>query len=300
VLQRVWGEVGKDNMSIIAAGCAFYALLALFPAITALVAIYGLVADPAIIEQQISTLGAVMPKEAVDLLNVQAHAVAATGPTKLSWGAALALLLALYGATSGVKTLFEALNIAYEQEERRGFLRLNLAAFAFTLAAVVGVATAIAVIVGVPAALRFLPLGPLAAWAVRIVSWLLLAALVVVGIGLLYRFGPSRAPARWRWITPGSLAAAGLWLAASVAFSFYAARFGAYNQTYGALGGVIILLVWLWLGAFAVLLGAELNAELELQTGGDTTTGAPLPKGERDAYVADHTAAERAADPPAR
>jgi membrane protein len=156
------------------------------------------------------------------------------------------------------------------------------------------------VIVGVPAALRFLPLGPLAAWAVRIVSWLTLAALVVVGIGLLYRFGPSRAPARWRWITPGSLAAAGLWLAASVAFSFYAARFGAYNQTYGALGGVIILLVWLWLGAFAVLLGAELNAELELQTGGDTTTGAPLPKGERDAYVADHTAAERAADPPAR
>jgi membrane protein len=300
VLKRVVDRTSRDDMTIIAAGCAFYALLGLFPGITALVSIYGLLADPAAIERQLAGLASVVPKEAVDLIAGQAHAVAAAGRTALGWGAALALLLALYGATSGVKTLFEALNIAYEQEERRGFLRLNLAAFAFTLAAVVGVATAIAVIVGVPAALRFLPLGPLAAWAVRIVSWLILAALVVVGIGLLYRFGPSRAPARWRWITPGSLAAAGLWLAASVAFSFYAARFGAYNQTYGALGGVIILLVWLWLGAFAVLLGAELNAELELQAGGDTTTGAPLPKGERDAYVADHTAAERAADPPAR
>ena len=266
MLQRVWGEIGKDNMSIIAAGCAFYALLALFPAITALVAIYGLVADPAIIEQQISTLGAVMPKEAVDLLNVQAHAVAATGPTKLSWGAALALLLALYGATSGVKTLFEALNVAYEEDETRSFLRLNLTAFGFTVVAVIGVAVMIAVIVGLPVVLDYLPLGPLGEWLVRIGSWILLFALVLLGLALLYRFGPSRAPASWRWVTPGSLLATTLWLAASMAFSLYVGKFAAYNQTYGTLGGVVVLLMWLYISAFVILLGAELNAEAELQT----------------------------------
>jgi len=293
VLQRVWGEVGKDNMSIIAAGCAFYALLALFPAITALVAIYGLVADPAIIEQQISTLGAVMPKEAVDLLNVQAHAVAATGPTKLSWGAALALLLALYGATSGVKTLFEALNVAYEEDETRSFVRLNLTAFAFTVVAVIGVAVMIAMIVGLPTVLDYLPLGQLGEWLVRIGSWVLLFALVLLGLALLYRFGPSRAPASWRWLTPGSLLATTLWLAASVAFSLYVGKFAAYNQTYGTLGGVVVLLMWLYISAFVILLGAELNAEAELQTKEDTTTGPPAPMGSRQAYAADHTAAQR-------
>lgn len=293
VLRRVWDEVGKDNMSIIAAGCAFYALLALFPAITALVAIYGLVADPATIEQQISGLNSVVPKEAVDLLNAQAHAVAATGPTKLSWGAALALLVALYSATSGVKTLFEALNIAYEEQERRSLLRLNLTAFVFTVVAVIGVASMIALIVGLPAMLAYLPLGPLGEWLVRVGSWMLAMALVLLGLALLYRFGPSRAPARWRWITPGSLAAAGLWLAASMAFSFYVAKFASYNQTYGTLGGVVILLMWLFISGFVVLLGAELNAEAELQTKRDTTTGMPRPIGSRRAYVADHTATGR-------
>ena len=179
VLKRVWDEVGKDNMSIIAAGCGFYALLSLFPAITALVAIYGLVADPATIEQQLSGLGGVVPQEAVTLLIAQAHAVAATGPTKLGWGAALALALALYSATSGVKTLFEALNIAYEEQESRSFLRLNLIALVFTIAAVIGIAVMIAVIVGLPVVLDYLPLGPLGEWLVRIGTWLLLAATVL-------------------------------------------------------------------------------------------------------------------------
>ena len=292
VLKRVWDEVGKDNMSIIAAGCGFYALLSLFPAITALVAIYGLVADPATIEQQLSGLGGVVPQEAVTLLIAQAHAVAATGPTKLGWGAALALALALYSATSGVKTLFEALNIAYEEQETRSFLRLNLTALVFTIAAVIGIAVMIAVIVGLPVVLDYLPLGPLGEWLVRIGSWLLLAASILCGLALLYRFGPSRASARWRWITPGSLAAATLWLAGSLAFSLYVTRFAAYNQTYGALGGVVVLLMWLYISAFVILLGAELNSELELQTEQDTTTGAPEPMGRRQAYVADHTAAQ--------
>ena len=293
VLRRVWDEIGKDNMSIIAAGCAFYALLALFPAITALVAIYGIVADPGTIEQQISALGGVVPKEALDLLNTQAHAVAAAGPTKLGRGAALALLIALYSATSGVKTLFEALNIAYEEEETRSFLRLNISAFGFTVVAVIGVAAAIAVIVGLPVLLAYLPLGPLGEWLARIGFWILLVAMLLCGLALLYRFGPSRAPANWRWVTPGSLTAATLWLASSVAFSLYVAKFATYNQTYGTLGGVVILLIWLYISAFVILLGAELNAEAELQTQRDTTTGPPMPMGRRQAYVADHTPEQR-------
>jgi membrane protein len=290
VLKRVWAEIGRDNMSIIAAGCGFYALLALFPAITALVAIYGIMADPGTIERQVSALSSIVPQAAVDLIGTQAHAVAATGATKLSWSAALALLLALYGATSGVKTLFEALNIAYEEQETRSFVRLNLTAFLFTLVAIVGVALMIALIVGMPLAIDYLPLGPLGSWLVRIGSWALLAALLLLGVALLYRYGPSRAPARWRWVTPGSLVAGGLWLIGSMAFSLYVARFAAYNETYGALGGVVILLMWLYISAFAILVGAEVNAELELETARDTTTGAPEPMGRRKAYVADHTA----------
>jgi membrane protein len=290
VLKRVWDEIGRDNMSIIAAGCGFYALLALFPAITALVAIYGIVADPNTIEQQVSALSAVVPPAAVELIGTQALAVAATGATRLTCGAAIALLLALYSATSGMKTLFQALNIAYEEEETRSFVRFNLTAFLFTLVAIVGIAVMIALIVGMPLLIGRLPFGSLGTWLVRIGSWLLLGALLLLGVALLYRFGPSRAPARWRWITPGSLAAVGLWLLGSLAFSLYVGRFAAYNETYGALGSVVILLMWLYISAFSILLGAELNAELELETARDTTTGAPQPIGRRKAYVADHTA----------
>jgi membrane protein len=299
VLKRVMAETSADNMSIIAAGCAFYALLALFPAITALLSIYGLVVDPATIERQLSGIADVAPKEAFDIIQGQAHQVASGGRTALGWSAGLAILLALYSAASGVKTLFEALNIAYEQEESRGFVRLNAVALLFTLAAIVGLPIGLAVIVGVPAVLHALPLGPATEWLIRIVSWVILLAIVVGGLAVVYRFGPARAPARLRWLTPGSMAAAVLWLLASLAFSYYAAHFGSYNQTYGALGGVIILLMWLWISAYVILLGAELNSELELQTARDTTTGQPRPEGERGAYAADHTAGERAADPAA-
>ncbi|MEK0082520.1 YihY/virulence factor BrkB family protein [Benzoatithermus flavus] len=293
VVQRVWAEIGKDNMTIIAAGCAFYAMLALFPAITALVSIYGLVADPAAIEQHIGTLQGVLPQEAAKLIVDQMHSVASTTTGALGWSAALAILLALYSASSGVKTLFTALNVAYEEEEDRSFLRFNLTALVFTFLAIVSIIIGLGIIVGVPAVLAYLPLGPFAEWGVRIASWLVLLALVIVGLAMIYRFGPSRAPANWRWLTPGSITAAVLWLLASAAFSFYAAHFGSYNKTYGALAGVIILLMWLYISAFVILLGAELNAELELQTEKDTTTGRPEPMGERQAYVADHVVGGR-------
>lgn len=301
VLWRVKDEVSRDNMSIVAAGCAFYALLALFPAITAMVSAYGLIADPADVERHMQALAGVVPGDAFAIIRDQTHAVAAQGETALGWGAALALVLALYSASAGVQTLFTALNIAYEEEETRGFLSFYLTCFAFTLAAIVGVSAALAILVGVPAVLDYLPLGPAGEWVVRIVSFLLLFALVAGGIAAIYRFGPARSPASWRWLTPGSIAATTLWVLASAAFSYYAANFAGYNETYGTLGGVIVLLMWLWISAYVVLLGAELNSELELQTAADTTTGHPRPEGQRGAYVADHTPAHRdASAEPAR
>lgn len=293
VARRVWKEVGEDKMTLVAAGCAFYALLALFPAITAIVSVYGLVSDPAMVEQQVARLGEFVPSQVVQLVTTQAHEVAAAGSSRLSTSAALALLFALYTATSGIKALFEALNIAYEEKEDRGLVRLNLVAFGITVGIVIGIALMIAVIVGVPVVLGYLPLGPLGGWAVRIGSWLLLFVFILIGVSTLYRFGPSRAPARWWWVTPGSLAATVLWLAGSLGFSFYVANFADYNGTYGALGGVVVLLLWLFISAFSLLLGAELNAELELQTRRDTTTGAPEPMGHRQAMVADTTADRR-------
>lgn len=293
VVLRVWHQLEEDNMAIVAAGCAFYAMLALFPAITALVSIYGLVADPAEVERQVEAMRGVLPQEAVELIATQARQVASGSSGTLGWSAVIALVIALYSASSGVKTLFTALCIAYEEKETRSFVRFNVMALVFTFLAILGVIAGLVVIIGVPAVLGYLPLGPLSAWAVQIASWLVLLTLVIGGLAMLYRYGPSRAPARWRWITPGSLVATGLWIAASAAFSWYAANFGSYNQTYGALGGVIILLFWLFISAYVILIGAELNAELELQTERDTTTGPELPMGRRNAYAADHTATSR-------
>lgn len=293
VLWRVKDETLRDNVSMAAAGCAFFGLLSLFPAITALVSVYGLAFDPAQVEQQLAVLHDVVPIEAMAIIEGQARAVASSGRTALGWSAALALLIAFYSATSAVKTSFAALNIAYEEEETRSFIRLNLTAAAFTLAAMMAVPTGLAVILGLPTLMSYLPLGPFALVAIPIGSFTLLLMLVVAALSIVYRFGPSRAPAHWRWLSPGAMLAAGLWLAASAGFSIYVARFGSYNQTYGALAGVVILLLWLYISAFVVLLGAELNAELELQTEADSTTGPPRPMGERDAFVADNSPASR-------
>jgi membrane protein len=291
VLRRVANEAISDEVGMAAASCGFYALLALFPAISVAISLYGLVADPLTVAGQLEGLRGVLPASTFDLIAARVHDLAATGPTKLSWGLALGLAVALWSAMNGTKAIISALNVAYEERERRGFLRLNLVALLFTLGGILGVVLALAVIVVVPAALAFAWPGPLAAAAVRACSFGLLLGFVMLGLALLYRFAPSRAGARWRWITPGSLLAAGLWLAASLAFSFYVGNFGAYDAAYGALGGVVVALLWFYLSAYAVILGAELNAELELQTRRDTTTAPVRPMGERGAFVADHLAA---------
>lgn len=290
VLRRVWGEAFSDRISIMAAGCAFYALLALFPAISVLISLYGLWFDPTALEAQLEGARTLLPATAYDLVAQRVHALAAKGTTTLTWGVALGVLFALWSASAGTKALIVSLNAAYEEKEKRSLVRYQLTALLFTLCGVVGVAVALAVIVGLPALLQLGWLGPMAQLATSAVSYLLLVGFIMLGLALLYRFAPSRREAHWRWVTPGSAVAAGLWLLASFLFSFYVANFASYDSMYGSLGAVVAALFWFYISAFVVMLGAELNAELELQTKRDTTAGRERPMGQRGAYVADHVA----------
>jgi membrane protein len=253
-----------------------------------LVSIWGLVADPAQVQQQFAAVGQIVPADAWRLLDGQLRSVAASSPRALGWGVALGILVALWSAGAGVRALITALNIAYGEADTRGFIKLYAIGFLLTLGLIGAAVLALLVIVAVPVVLHFLPLGSFANAAIRVLTWLLLTGLVIAGLALLYRYGPSRSDARLRWVTWGAVAATVLWLVASLLFQIYVANFANYSATYGSLGAVIALLMWFWVSAFVVLLGAELNAEMEHQTRKDSTTGPPEPLGERGAYVADH------------
>jgi len=287
VLRRVKQQLKEDRLSIIAAGVAFYALLAVFPSLLAVVAIYGLVADPVEIERQANAMRSMMPAQAADMLLRQLQGLIATDRGALGFGAIVGILLALWSASAGVRTLMEALNVAYDEKERRGFLRFYSTALFLTLAGIVAVIVAIGIVVAVPIVLGFLGLDSVVDAILRYARWPLVAVFVMFGLAVLYRYGPSRDEPRWRWVSWGAAIATTLWLAGSAAFSLYVTRFGNYNETYGSAAAVVILLMWLLLSAYAVLIGAEINAELERQTTRDTTEGSEKPLGKRGAYAAD-------------
>lgn len=292
ILLRAKDELTDDHVSVVAAGVAFFGLLATFPAIAAIIALAGLFADPLTIVGQIDSWTAGLPSDAAGIFQDQARKVASAPDRSLGWAALLSIVLALYGAAKGMKTLMEGMNIAYDETETRGFIKLNAVALMLTLLLIIGLLIAIAFLLGVPAWLELVGLGAAAETIVAWGRWPILAMVAIFGLSLLYRFGPSREDPKWRWITPGSTLAIVIWIAGSAGFSWYAQNFGSYNETYGALGGVIVLLTWLWLSAYIVLLGAELNSEMEHQTNLDTTTGPSEPMGERGAVKAD-TVAER-------
>ncbi|MCV0397616.1 MAG: YihY/virulence factor BrkB family protein [Rhizobiaceae bacterium] len=290
ILKRVYSESQEDRVMLVAAGGAFYLLLALFPALAAFVSLYGFVADPTTIADQIAFLGGLLPRGGLEIIEAQLDALASQDPDRLSLGFAIGLAVALWSANTGVKTLFDAMNIAYEEPERRSFLKLNLASGMFTLAAMlIGVLMLLAVGI-VPAVLAFLRLDAWAEVLIWLGRWPLLLVFIVTGISLLYRFGPNREPANWRWLSPGAVVATLVWIACSIGFSWYLQNFANYNATYGSLGAVIGFMIWTWLSVLILLIGAELNAEMERQTARDTTTGEPKPMGERGAYVADTVA----------
>jgi membrane protein len=289
VVRRVIRELSDDQLSIIAAGVSFYGLLAIFPAIAAFVTLYGLIAEPATVERELGPLREVVPPAAYGILAGQLRAVASQEQSSLSLGLVFGLAVTLWSAMAGIKTIIIALNIAYEEKEQRSFVKLNLLALFFTLGGMVFMVLSLFAIAAIPAIVEFLavpePLAGILLW----VRWLAMALLAVIALALIYRFGPSRRPARWHWIVPGAILAALLLVAGSIAFSFYVANFADYNATFGSLGAVVILLMWFFLSGYAVGLGAELNAELERQTQRDTTVGPAKPPGSRGAYVADHS-----------
>lgn len=288
VAWRVKGEIKRDRVPLAAAGVAFYAMLALFPALTALLSLYGLVADPQQAGQQIQNLTGTLGGGAGDLIADQVQAITAASQGALSLGLAVSVLAALWAASSGMNGLMEALTLAHDEEETRGFVKRRAIALVLTILAMVFVALALASIVVVPLVIGALGWGAVGEWAIRILRWPIVAVFLLVALATVYRYAPNRDKPEWRWVSWGAVIAMVLWVLASLGFSFYVQNFGNYNETYGALGGVIVLLLWLFLSSFVVLLGAEINAEMEHQTRHDTTAGAPQPMGRRGAHVADH------------
>ncbi|MFS2014912.1 YihY/virulence factor BrkB family protein [Azospirillum sp. CT11-132] len=298
ILLRVWDEQSKDNVSMLAAGVAYYALLAIFPAVAALVSIYGLVADPSMIETQLNQLGSLLPPDALSIVSDQARKVATAPSQGLGFGLIFGLLLTLWSASRGTNSMVTALNIAYGEKETRGFLKLAMLSMGLTVAGLLFVILAMALIVAVPAAIAIVglqdtPIGRIASLA----RWPILAVTIMLALAVFYRYAPDRREPRWRWVTWGSAVATVVWLLGSLGFSVYVSNFGSYNETYGSVGAVVILLLWFNLTSYVVLMGAELNAEIEHQTARDTTDRdgrASRPMGRRDAYVAD-TVGERKA-----
>ncbi|MCC0808301.1 YihY/virulence factor BrkB family protein [Methylobacterium sp. W2] len=288
--KRLFQEFGNDRVLLVAAGVTFYAILALFPAIGALVSIYGLVADPATINEQLAALQGVMPGGALDIVGEQVKRIAAKGGGTLGFTAAFGILVSIWSANGGMKAIFDALNIVYDEKEKRNFFWLNLRSLTFTAGALLFVVLALIGIVVVPAALAFLNLGSME-WVIALARWPILLFVVLGSLALLYRYGPSREAAKWRWVTWGSAVAGLLWVVVSALFSWYVSSFGNYNETYGSLGAIIGFMTWIWISTTIVLLGAELNAEMEHQTAADTTTGRPEELGARKAKVADTVAA---------
>ena len=285
---RVKDQLTTDNASIIAAGLALYSLLAIFPALTAVVLLYGLFASPEQITQQLQSFEGLLPAEGMAILERQLTKLASQQDQTLGIGLITAVTIALWSARKGMVALMAAANVAYDEREERGFFRRLFVSLAFTLGAVLGFAAVIALGVATPIALKFLPLGGAAEVVLLVLRWALLFFIAVLGLAIVYRYAPDRHEAKWSWVSWGSAIAATLWLGGSLLFAYYVRNFGAsYGETYGALGGIVIMLLWLYLSAYVVMLGAEINSEMERQTRRDTTTGPEKPMGQRHAYSAD-------------
>ena len=288
VIKRTAFEIREDNVTIVAAGVAFFTMLAIFPLITACLSIYGLFADPYEVQQQVNAIAGLLPADSWRLLDAQMQAVASAPPDKLRIGIAVGLLFTLWSAGSGIRAIMQAMNIAYGERETRNPAAFFGLAAGLTFSIILFMWLALAVIIGVPALLAYANLNGLAALVTRYMPWIILVLLFALATFILYRIGPSRRQAKFRWVVPGVIFATLSWLLISAGFSYFVAEFSNFNKFYGSLSAVIILLVWFWLTAFVVIVGAELNAELERHTIADTTRGRNRPIGKRGAAMADY------------
>jgi membrane protein len=286
ILWRAYTEMNADRLLSIAGGVAFFVLLAIFPAITALVSAYGLFFNASTIANNFSLMQGVVPDNALSLVRDQAGNIASHSRA-LGIGIIVGILLALWSAMSGVKAVIDALNVIYEQKESRSFIKLNVVALIFTLGGFAAFLLAIAAVIVLPLALSSIGFGGETATLTRILRWPALFIVLLAGLAGLYRYGPDRRTARWQWVSVGSVFAAVTWILSSYLFSWFLANFANYNATYGSLGAAVGLMMWLWISAIVVLLGAELNAEIEHQTARDSTIGSEKPLGARGAVMAD-------------
>lgn len=288
ILIRTWREATADNLTLIAAGVTFYAFLTIVPMLGVLVLAYGLVASPETVIANMEGLTSVMPADAAKLIGEQLMQVVETAGSQKGFGLLAALAIALYGATKGMGAIVTALNIVYDEEETRSFLRTTLLTLVMTFGAVAVALIMIVAISAMGAVERLIPGSPGFVHAlIKVGTWIVTALVMAGAIAAVYRYAPAREKARWSWLSAGSFLATLLILVATIGFGFYVTNFGSYNATYGSLGAVIVLLTWLNLSAYILLFGAELNAELEHQTRSDTTQGAPRPEGQRGAEMAD-------------
>lgn len=287
ILVRVKKKIAFDFIGLIAAGVAFFFLLAVFPALAAMISLYGLIADPAMIADQFNRLAAFMPPEALRIIETQAATMIEASGAALSVSLILSLLFMIFSATRGVKALIKGFNIAYNEKERRNLLKLNLIAYALTVLMIFYFLGSLALVAVMPAIFGFFAVPEDIAAILMWLRWPILFVLASIGLQVLYRFGPCRTRARWRWLSFGSFVATLLWIIGSSLFSLFVSNFGNFNEMYGSISAVIILLLWFWLSALFILLGAEINAMIEHQTERDTTVGRERPMGKRGAYVAD-------------
>ena len=287
ILKRAWAEHKADNMPIIAGGVAFFGFLSIFPALIALVSLYGLVATPETVADQIESLSAQLPESAADLIEEQLNAIVANSGSALSITLVVSILAALWSASGGIGNLVTAVNIAYDEVEARNFVKLKLLSLGLTLGGIAFVLVTFGLLAVVPAIIEALPLGVVGTVLANIATWVLLLAVFAGSLAILYRIAPDRDNPRLSWVSLGAVIVTVIWAAVSVGFAVYVDNFGSYDKTYGAIAGVIVLMLWLYLTCYLVLLGAEINAEAEHQTAIDTTTGEPQPMGTRDAKMAD-------------
>jgi membrane protein len=274
-------------MPIIAGGVAFFAFLSIFPALIALISIYGLVASPTSVENQVNDLSGQLPRSAANLIGEQLKSIVDNSGSALSIGLVISILAALWSASGGVGNMITAVNLAYDEVEARNFIKLKLTSLGLTLGAILFVIVTFGLVAVVPVVIEALPLGVVGTILAQVAQWVLLLAVFAGSLAVLYRVAPDRDAPRFSWVSLGAVIVTVIWALVSVGFALYVNNFGSYDKTYGTIAGVIVLMLWLYLTCYLVLLGAEINAEAEHQTAHDTTTGPELPMGSRDAKMAD-------------
>jgi membrane protein len=287
ILKRAWAENNADNMPIIGGGVAFFAFLAIFPALIATISIYGLVATPETVAQQVEDLSAQLPEEAASLIGEQLTTITQNSGGALSLSLAISVLAALWSASGGTGNLITAVNLAYDEVETRGFVKRKALALGLTLGAIVFVLVTFALVAVVPVVIDMLPLGVVGTVLAQVIRWVLLLGVFAGSLAVLYRVAPDRDAPQLKWVSLGAVVVTIIWALVSLGFSFYVDNFGSYSKTYGAIAGVIVLMLWLYLTCYLILLGAEINSEAEHQTAQDTTEGDPVPMGQRNATMAD-------------